>query len=42
MSMRREECVEVKNQDGNLVPLSNDNIYAMKKDNFMLNFFREG
>ena len=41
VSMRGEGHVEVEDQSDKLVLLSNANIYAMKKDNFMLSFFRE-
>ena len=32
MSMGGKGLVEVEDQSGKFVPLSNDNIYAMKKD----------
>ena len=42
MCMGEEGHVEVKDQSGRLVLLSNDNIDAMDKDDFRLIFCREG
>ena len=42
MCMGEEGHVEVKDQSGKLVLLSNENIYAMKKDNFYADIFQRG
>ena len=42
MSVGGEVHVEVEYQAGKFVPLSNENIYSMKKDYFCSDFFQKG